>query len=321
MQYFSISVQYPLSDDEEGAILAKASVERQSKMPSFKSGLRRSQRYEDDFRKCAAEVWNDEGSFEERTEYRRRGSSLPTHSSWVNVKILPSLRHSTTDPDICMKKTIPTDVIETDYLRQSPSSSSSNQIPDGTTEETTNNNQGTGGPTCQNEANDAELISETCRDLRKALLDGLDERIIPDWQQANGAYTLLLNADLLDRVSLDIVRMSQHEPSGLNGCRLRTRVERLRDAAILDLGSVRVSSEAEETFEIVLSLKECPKTAGGKPRLSKNILSLLSTVFSFRRSRFQPVPVYVSEAYQLEKVRLHNRTDGRPNLVQCQTRS
>lgn len=178
-----------------------------------------------------------------------------------------------------------------------------------------------GGPTCQNEANDAELISETCRDLRKALLDGLDERIIPDWQQANGAYTLLLNADLLDRVSLDIVRMSQHEPSGLNGCRLRTRVERLRDAAILDLGSVRVSSEAEETFEIVLSLKECPKTAGGKPRLSKNILSLLSTVFSFRRSRFQPVPVYVSEAYQLEKVRLHNRTDGRPNLVQCQTRS
>lgn len=131
------------SDEEKGTILVKASVERQSKMSSFKSGLRRSQRYEDDFRRCAAEAWNDEGSFEERTEYRRRGSSLPTHSSWVNVKILPSLRHSTTDPDICIKKTIPKDVIETDYLRQTPSSSS-NQIPDGTTAETTNNNKRTG---------------------------------------------------------------------------------------------------------------------------------------------------------------------------------
>lgn len=174
-------------------------------------------------------------------------------------------------------------------------------------------------PPCQNETDDAKLISETCRDLRKALLEGLDERIIPNWQQTNGAYTLLVNADLLDRVSLDIVRMSQREPFGLSGCRLRTRVQRLQDAAILELGSVRVSAEAEETFEIVLSLKECPKTEGGKHRGSKNISSLLSTIFKHRRTRSQPVPVYVSEAYQLEKIRLHNHTNGPSNLVQCQT--
>lgn len=177
-----------------------------------------------------------------------------------------------------------------------------------------------GGPICQSETDDAKLISETCRDLRKALLEGLDERIIPDWQQTNGgAYTLLVNSDLFDRVSLDIVRMSQHEPSGLSGCRLRTRIERLEDAAILDLGSVRVGGEAEETFEIVLSLKERPKTADGKHRMSKNILSLLSTIFRSRRSRLQPVPVYVSEAYQLEKIRIQNHRNGPSNLRQCQT--
>lgn len=171
---------------------------------------------------------------------------------------------------------------------------------------------------------------DVCRDLQKAILDGLDQKVIShrggggsSGVGVGSSYNLLLNADLLDRISLDILRMSAHEPSGLNGCRLRTRVER-QHSADMDLGCVRIDRDTKETFEIVLSLRERRPQADETEKQSQSrvkangVASLLSSVFfghaagttnGRSASRVRQVEVLVSDAYQLEKIKLRRFSD------------
>lgn len=257
--------------------------------------------------------------------YRKRGSSLPANCSSISVRLLPSLRHSSTEPDIWKHKTIPEGVIETDYLVQPdsmeefPSPGEKSETKDNTIGKELKLSQTVFRPT-ERDSNPSQ--PEVCRELQKAFLDGLRQRVISRRgrsEDERSTYDLLLNSDLLDRVSLDIILMSEREPSGLNGCRLRTRIER-QDSADMDLGCVRIDQDTEETFEIVLSLKEeeCQKTSGKRPPgLIGNLSSLLSNLL--RPTQLQPrgrthaVEVRVSDAYQLEKIKLQKFSDSRPN--------
>lgn len=94
-------------------------------MPSFKTGLRNSYRVN---RRSGTEGDNPEARL---TDFGRRGSSLPANCSSVNIMLLPSLRHFSTDPDIGTPKTIPQDVIETVCSVQ-PNSSADNRVADET---------------------------------------------------------------------------------------------------------------------------------------------------------------------------------------------
>lgn len=92
-------------------------------MPSLKSGLRNSSILED----ADSRMREGQKHFDDTetilTDYKRRVSSLPAASSSISVRLLPSLQHSLTDPNLWTNNAIPKNVIETDYLSQTNPSS------------------------------------------------------------------------------------------------------------------------------------------------------------------------------------------------------
>lgn len=199
-------------------------------------------------------------------------------------------------------------VIEKDYLSRTPSSES--QLSTGNkgapervelvSSRTSPNVHFTESHVSVNEAYDAfeqeESLDRHCQDLTVKLHTGLREA---KDRLMGKASEVFLPKDLIERISRDIVRMSECEPSGIRGCTVYASLERKNET--IALCQVDASSETVSTFEVYLTLKEDKKRWYSLRDL------LFPVVPGCFLSSFQD-EIYLSQGFQLVKKKLY-----RPN--------
>lgn len=111
---------------------------------------------------------------------------------------------------------------------------------------------------------------------------------------------MFLPKDLTERISRDIIRMSECEPCGLRGCVVHTNLE-LRKGENIKLCSVPFSEDTVSTFEVYLTLKEDKKRWYSLKDL------ILPVVSGCLTDPFQE-EIFLSPGFQLVKQKLY-----RPN--------
>ena len=83
-------------------------------------------------------------------------------------------------------------------------------------------------------AENPDAAQNVCQQISDLLYSGLHHQYPlkskESNQNENKNYKLLLTPDTLDRISLDILRMSGSEPSGVRGCVVRTKLQRMNSS-------------------------------------------------------------------------------------------
>jgi hypothetical protein len=89
-------------------------------------------------------------------------------------------------------------------------------------------------------------------------MEALSRRLEAELRAAKSAQLscgeVLLPADLLPRVALDVLRLAENEPCGLRGCTLFINFE--TDSECRRIGTVKCDPNTVSTFELFLTLKQ-----------------------------------------------------------------
>lgn len=190
------------------------------------------------------------------------------------------------------------DVIETDYLQDW--SCSQDSLADDDNSNIHNSDQQSKDVLTDSEANlsygtfEEELDKQRWTNLLRIMTESLRTTLFVRGRRCN----VVVSQELLEKISADIIRMSQNEPLGVNGCSIEVRLERV--GVINHLCELRYDTDSECMFKIIVSLKEDEKQWYDINNLVAQIHSMLCC-----RHGLLHFWVYIGRAYKLEKIKLY----------------
>lgn len=190
------------------------------------------------------------------------------------------------------------DVIETDYLQDWTCSQGSHTNDDNSSSH--NSDQRSKGMLTDSEANlsygtfEEQFDKECWANLLRIISKSLHQTFTIHGRQCN----VVVSQELLKKISADIVRMSQNEHLGVNGCSIEIRLE--QGGLTSRLCELKYDPASECMFEIIVSLKEDEKHWHG----IGNLVTVIPAVLCCRHSLLHTWAC-VSRAYTLEKVKLY----------------
>ncbi|GFN78445.1 DNA damage-inducible transcript 4-like protein [Plakobranchus ocellatus] len=183
-------------------------------------------------------------------------------------------------------------IMEPDFSHEKPSSNSKLEKTDGK-----KNNYGSASFTNENGTDTSDLQLDLCPAQQAQVESSLRAAC-----ERELACRVVFSADLLSRVSEDILRMSVAEPCGVKGCAIILRLQ--EKEKIYKLATVFGGSITPPTFEIHVTLRE--DTRSWKT-VQKMFLTIKGCLFN---SQWKTAPKILHPAYQLEKRRLYRSMSG-----------
>lgn len=192
------------------------------------------------------------------------------------------------------------DVIETDYLRDWTCSRDSHVDDDNSSSH--NSDQRSKGILTDSEANlsygtfEEQLDKDCWANLLRMISKSLHQTFTIQGHQCD----VVVSQELLKKISADILRMSQNEPLGINGCSIEIRLE--QSGLTSGLCELKYDASSECMFVIIISLREDDKHWYGG---IDNLATLIPAMFCCRHSLLHSW-VCISQAYKLEKVKLYS---------------